>query len=482
MGTLNDTLKALIGEEELVATVALAKKVGSTEDTVRSQLSKLKNKGYVDGSTKEGWIITPEGRESVEREEKIPTTAKDVGADTESKLKYYGQLATVPPDVILAALELILTGDPEDLDSVWNAMTTMDVPIMARRKWWHLWRNHLKQGIPPSLKEKVVGTQEEADEEAGEAVLASARDKGRDYIIVDDMPVPVGPGLGDYTMKDAKELLQIKAIKARFAGGGGGGPQQWGPKELMEVIDKVTEKRGDGGGPKTYVVQQTEQGAIVKELQPGEPLALAPPGGSKPSATFLVDHEGNTQEIQPGHPIIIKQSGNPPPAPKTILVRQTAEGIVTEEFEAGKPIILNAPSPGGSGMPATPFPVFGKDGKPITDSEGRPVYADLEPTLRWMGFQGEQRRADEKHKMLMGLGETARENIPDGIKAVMGAIEEARTERKGQATTTEAQPKTQVYRCAHCPSQFGPPAQEGWTHLKCPGCGHVYTREEIEQI
>ena len=97
MGTLNDTLKALIGEEELVATAALAKKVGSTEDTVRSQLSKLKNKGYVDGSTKEGWIITPEGRESVEREEKIPTTARDVGADTESKLKYYGQLATVPP-------------------------------------------------------------------------------------------------------------------------------------------------------------------------------------------------------------------------------------------------------------------------------------------------------------------------------------------------------------------------------------------------
>jgi len=481
MITWNDLLKALMGEEELVATAALAKKVGSTEDTVRSQLSKLKTKGYVDGSSKEGWIITQAGRDSVEREEKIPVTAKDVGADTESKLKYYGQLATVPPDLILAVLELIMSGDPEDLDQVWQHMTDMDVPIAARRRWFNLWRNYLKQGIPPHLREKVIGSQEEERGEGEEAVLASARDKGRDYIIVDDMPVPVGAGLGDYSMKDAKELLQIKAIKARVAAAGGGASQQWGPKELMEVIDKVTDGRGDKVGAKTYVVQPTEQGTIVKELEPGEPLNIASPGGYKPPATILVKPDGSTQEIPPGNPIILKPEGAPPPAPRTTIVRQTDKGMVKETYEPGETIILNTPPSVGSGMGITPFPVFGKDGSPIKDSEGNPVYADLEPTLRWLGFQGEQRRADEKHKMLMSLGETARENIPDGIKAVMGAIDEARTERKGQTATTQAQPETKVYQCLYCPAQFGPPEQEGWTHLRCPKCGHIYTREEIEQ-
>ncbi|MBA7624295.1 hypothetical protein ES703_31702 [subsurface metagenome] len=375
-----------------------------------------------------------------------------------------------------------MSGDPEDLDSVWNAMTTMDVPIAARRRWFNLWRNYLKQGIPPSLREKVVGTLEEDTGGGEEAVSASARDKGRDYMIVEDLPVNVGPGLGDYTMKDAKELLQIRAIRSRIAGAGGGASQQWGPKELKEIIEMVTEKRGDGGPPKTYVVQQSEQGAIVKELQPGEPLTLAPSGGNKPPVTILLKPDGSTQEIQPGHPIFIEKAGNPPPAQRTTIVRQTDKGIVKETYEPGETIILNTPPAVGSGMGMTPFPVFGKDGKPIMDSEGKPVYADLEPTLRWLGFQGEQRRAEEKHKMLMGLGETARENIPDGIKAVMGAIEEARAEKKGQTATTEAHPKTPVYQCAHCPSQFGPPEQEGWTHLKCPGCGHVYTREEVEQV
>jgi len=134
MAGLNQCLEGLLDERELMSTGDLAKKVGSTEDTTRSQLSKLKNRGYGEGTSKEGWLITGEGRDALERQEKIPVTAKDVGADIESKLKYFGQLAIVESDIILASLEMIMSGDPEDLDQVWEAMTRMDVPISARRR------------------------------------------------------------------------------------------------------------------------------------------------------------------------------------------------------------------------------------------------------------------------------------------------------------------------------------------------------------
>ncbi|MBA7716281.1 hypothetical protein ES703_125350 [subsurface metagenome] len=426
MGTLNDVLKSLAGEEEAIATVALAKKAGSTEDTLRKQMSTLKNKGLVDGSTKEGWIITTSGRDSLERQEKIPLTSKDVGADTESKLKYYGQLASVEPDIILATSELIMSGDPESLDHVWTCMTEMDVPIAARRRWFNLWRNYLKQGIPPHLKEKIVGTTEEIEAGEGEGEPVSARDRGRDYIIIDDLPVNVGPGLGDYNIKDAKDIIGIRAIRSRVAGAGSGGGQQWGPQDLISILDKINEKRGDGAAAKAYVVQYTEQGAVVKEVQPGEPFVVSPPVGDKSPKTILVNPDGSTQEIQPGHPIVIKQQDNPPVAQKTVVVRQTDKGLVTEEYEAGKPIILSSGAPGGGGGIGLPFPVFGNEGKPILDSEGRPVYANLEPTLKWLGFQAEQRRADQRHDSLMGLVQTVKDNVGDGIAALKAAAEEAK--------------------------------------------------------
>ncbi|MBA7680958.1 hypothetical protein ES703_89284 [subsurface metagenome] len=484
MASQDDALRGLFDEREPISAADLAKKVGSTEDTLRSQLSKLKNKGYVEGSAKEGWIITSEGKGALERQTKIPTTPQDVGADTESKLKYYGQLATVPPDVILATVELILTGDPEDLDEVWKHMTEMDVPIAARRRWWHLWRNYLKQAIPPQLKEKVSGPALETEEGEGEAISVGAKEKGRDYIIVDDLPVFVGAGQGDYGLKDAKDLVGMRALRARFAGHGGGtasgAGQQFGPQDIINILDKVKEVRGEGAAPKTYVVQPTDQGTVVKEVQPGEPLVVSPPGAAKPPATFFVDNAGNVQEVQPGHPIVIRQQGNPPPAPKTLVVRQTDKGIVTEEFEAGKPIILGSSSPGTGMPPGLPFPVFGSDGQPVYDKDGKPVYANLEPTLKWLGFQGEQRRADERHGALMGLVKTVQENLGDGVAALKAAAEEAKAGAKPPAPTTPGeQEQPQLFRCGDCKTQFGPPAGWAGQPVICPGCGREYSREEL---
>lgn len=476
MATYNEILAALASEEAVITTADLAAKVSATQDTIRASCSQLKKKGYVDGSTKEGWLITSEGREALERREKIPLTPEDVGADTKSKLQYYGQLAGVAPDLILATCELILGGDPENLEHVWEAMTQMDVPIPNRRRWFNLWRNYLKQGIPPELREKVIGTSEATEEEAEETTV-SAKEKGRDYIIADDVPVFVGHGQGDFSLKDAKDIIGMRSLRYRFTGQPGATPQAFGPKDIMDIIDKIYEGRGAGAPPKSYVVTQGEEGAVVQEIEPGQPMVLSQPAPNKPSATYVVDGEGNVRQAQPGEPIVIKQQVQSSPG-KTYLVRQTPEGMVTEEFEAGKPIIINAPtpSPNSNLPPMLPFPVIGSDGQPVYDKDGKPVYANIEPMMKWMGFQSEQRRQEERHQALIATAKTFREHIGDLVAGMKVAAEE---KKQGSKLPTEPQP--QAFECADCHTQFGVPP--GWVGepVRCPNpsCGRVYTREEL---
>ena len=478
MANQNEVLQALLSEEKVVSTDDLAEKLNTTKDTIRAQCSRLKGKGYVDGSTKEGWAITTEGREVLERQEKIPTTPEDVGADTKSKLDYYGKLAGVPPDLVLATSEIMLTGDPEDLEHAWEAMTQMDVPIGNRRRWFNLWRNYLKQGIPPQLKEKVSGAleTEEGEEESTEV---SRKDKGRDYIIADDVPVFVGEGQGDFSLKDAKDILGMRALRARVAGSTGSPPQGVSMQDILAIIDKINEGRGAGSPSKSYVVTQGEEGAEIQEVEAGKPLILNQVGGTKPGTTYLVDNEGQLKEMQPGEPIVIRQQAPPVPQAKTYVVRQTPEGIITEEYDPSHPIILNNPSPGDGMLPGgLPFPVFGGDGKPVYDAEGRPVYADIEPTMKWLKFQNEQRREDERHGSLMGIGKTVRENLGDGIMALKRAAEEAAGSSENKPASSPEQP---VFECGDCHTRFTPPP--GWAGgaLKCPNreCEREYTKEEL---
>ncbi|MBA7712560.1 hypothetical protein ES703_121539 [subsurface metagenome] len=123
-----------------------------------------------------------------------------------------------------------------------------------------------------------------------------------------------------------------------------------------------------------------------------------------------------------------------------------------------------------------PFPVIGSDGKPVYDEEGKPVYANLEPMLKWLGFQGDQRRADERHNALMGLAKTVRENISDGIAAIKLAAEEA---KGGAGAKTPATP--QEFKCGECGTTFSAPAGWAGQPLKCPNpkCPKTYSKEEL---
>ncbi len=434
MANQNQVLQALSSEGGVVTTENLATTVGTTQDTIRALCSKLKTKGYVDGSTKEGWTITSDGKEVLERGLKIPTTPEDVGADTESKFKYFGKLAGVDPDRILAVTEAVLTGDPENLEHVWEVMTQMDIAMPNRRRWFNSWRYYLKQGIPAELKEKVIGS---PDEEKGEALSFSAKERGKDYIIVDEEPVRVGAGLGDYGLQDAKDILGIRALRSRFASAGQGGSPPAATEKVSELITALT----------PFINKGTDLTALKETL-----------------AAQLAQQK---QEIMSHIPQPVQAA-----QPKSFIEQITGFVAALSSLKEAGPIlrsILGVPeSSSNPGMPVQ-----------VTGPAGQPVVMDLGQVIDWRRFQNEEKRADERHQTLMGLAQTVRENIPDGVAALRAAAEEA---KRGTGVKPSEASQPQMFECGSCKTKFtlppGTQLQEG-QQLKCPGCGHEWGKEEV---
>jgi len=249
---------------------------------------------------------------------------------------------------------------------------------------------------------------------------------------------------------------------------------------MAKLFNADKEYIGPESKGKSFIVKPGEKGYMVEELEEGKPTLIATPGqgNPNPSASFLVDSQGNVQEIAPGHPVVIKQPAPPSSPGKTYLVRQTHEGIVTEEFDVGKPIIINAPapSPGSNLLPILPYPALGSDGQPLFDNDGKPIYVDIEPQLRWMGFQSEQRRANERNQAIIATAKTFREHIGDLVAGMKAAAEEKKAGTKASAPRAG---EPQAYQCT-CGTQFAVPSGE-WQQVKCPNpnCGRIWTREEV---
>ncbi len=451
MGAKEDILKVLSNEEKKISTEDLAEKLSMTEGSLRSLLSKLKAKKYADGSSKDGWIITPAGRDSADRDEKLPIGPDEVGADTESKLKYYGQLATVDGDKILACCELIMTGDPEDLNLMWDAMTKMDVPIMARRHWWHLWRNHLKKGVPPDLKDAVYGSPDSPGE--GPPGSESEDDAAKEYVIQGDMPVRIGPGLGDFSLRDAEKFLTIRALSHRLGtpvetGDGvspAGGSQSGGAEKLSDLITALA----------PYLAKGSDTDSLREIL--ADKLAL------------------QKQEI-------LSQI---PPQQQPVKAKSTLENIteivavMTSLKEAG-PLIRSI-----LGMPETPSQPASQGGLARVDGpDGVSRIMELGDVIEWNAFINKEKRENEKHGALIRLGETVRENIPDGISAILGAVNEVKANsgtKNSQDEKVEEQAEPQKFRCGDCQTEFQGPANWKDEALKCPNpeCNHVYSKEDL---
>lgn len=282
---------------------------------------------------------------------------------------------------------------------------------------------------------------------------------------------------GEYSFKDA--MLVSSSIKGK------GGNYD----EAIRLITLVKELQKEGQDsskvaekPKGYYVDP-EQGIIVHDPENGE-LTLseartisqsvqkvlagvaAPPG-------FYIDGEGTKHEIQPGQPIVIKKVEREPA--KVLFFNPETQTL--EEHDPGKPLVIKVQSSANT-SPMLPFPAITRDGQPLMDNEGKPIYVDMEPQLKWLDFQGKQKRDEERHDMLMGLGKTVRENFSD----IVASIGMAAKEGKGSlGAKTAAGP--QMYRCSQCGIDFAIPEKE-FTEVFCPNpqCGRVYTKVEIEGV
>jgi len=132
--------------------------------------------------------------------------------------------------------------------------------------------------------------------------------------------------------------------------------------------------------------------------------------------------------------------------------------------------ILGIPESSG-GNPSTGVPVQ------LTGPDGQPIVMDLGKVIEWRRFQGEERRADERQEELVKFSKTARENLPDGIQAVITAAQESKEERKTAGEKNP--PASQQFKCGDCGTQFSAPAGWAGENLQCPSCGREYTQEEL---
>lgn len=469
-----DVLRALISKEAAAKNDELSKELRTTEGNVRSLCSKLKKKNLVDGDTKEGWYITDAGKEVINKELEVPFTLKDSGKDELSKFRYYGQVAGAEPDDIAAAAELFRSTDMRDIVEMQRCLAEAAVPMNYRTRWTNLYRNYLRDTTPPADRDILypLPTAEEVRKrsEVGTPGQRTNSEDGLNYIVEGVDIHRVEYGLGDFTLEQALKVVAVKRGSASRGGGEGelagvltafstalkntNPNQQLTVKDVLDVIDRLKNNGNENKG------------------QTGQPAGY-------------IDEEGEWHDMIPGRPVVIRREIQPnPPPQKTVVVRQTDQGIVKEEYAAGEPIIIQTSAPPSVNNPMSmmPFPVIGSDGKPVTDSEGKPIYANIEPMLRWFGFARDEQRKDERHQALMNIVQTVRENASDGIQALKEAAQEIKANRQAGGTKQEAGAPQQVYQCPKCNTQFRLPDNPNWSNLKCPGCGWTWSREEVMKL
>jgi len=468
MANQTEVLMVLSTREEAASPKSIATELKAGEATIVTYLNRLKKKRYVDGGGQE-WYITDAGRKFLETAKKVPVTKEDVGEDELSKFQWYGQLSGVDPDVITAAAELFQNTDMRSMTEVERVLAEMNVPGTQRTKWKNLYRDYLRNTTPPEKRDELYPLPSPEEVRATEERAAAEGGERLDYIVEENNILRVGDGLGMFTFKQALQVVATKRGTIPQVAPS----QQWGPDEILKIVKAVQEFAPAGAAaPKSYMVTQGEEGAIVQEVEPGKPVVLQQPA-RQPGATYMVNPDGEVKEMKSGEPIIIKQPAAATPPQKAFIVKQTPEGAtVVEEHDLSKPIIINAGAPGG-GLPAMyPFPAMGADGKPIVGQDGKPVYVDVEPMMKWMGFQSEQRRSDERHGAIMGLAQTMKENLPIAVEAFNRAVSEV----KGKAPEESAQ----QYECGSCHKTFTLPRVPGEEEkVICPHCQQEWTGKEV---
>ena len=434
MASITELLEALNTKEAAVSTADLASELKASKEGTLKQLNREKDKGHVEGNSQEGWLITDAGRKALEKGAIHPSMI-DEGVTPRQQFEAIGRRIGIKEDRIVLATDIVWSGDFNDVKWVWEALGQADIAADLRSVWVNSWRAKLHKGIPPELEVELTGVPSPGAAEGETGIRAKV--PARDFIIVDEQPVRVGPNLGDYSLQDAKDVLAIRALRGRFGGTGQPAAGQLGgtAEKVSEVLTALEPYINKGSDLDT-----------IKEII-GDKLAL--------ERQEILSH---IPQSPPGQP----------PQPKSFVEQLTDfAGAIGQLKDAGPTLrsILGIPEP--SSNPFTPAQVTGLDGEP--------AIMDLTKALDLRKFLAEERRADERHQMVMGLGQAARENIGDGIAAVKAAAEEA---KRGAGAKTPASEQPTVYECSDCHTKFSIP-DVPYETVTCPGCKRVYSKEEV---
>jgi len=446
MASTIELLAALNNKEEAVSTADLAKGLHASKEGTLKQLTREKDKGNVDGNSQEGWLITEAGRKALGRGE-VPPTMLEEEVTPRQQFQAIGRRIGIPEDRIVLATDIVWSGDFNDVKWVWEALGQADIAADLRSVWVNSWRAKLHKAIPPELETELTGVSKAVAE--AERGTAPSKLGGREYIIIEDEPVRVGTNLGDYSLQDAKDILTIRALRDRFAGAGQvrGGSQPGATEKVSDVLTALSpylNKGSDVGTLKEIIADKLE-------LQKQDILSKIPPSGQ-------------------------------PTQPKSFIEQITGfVGAIGSLQEAGPILrsILGIPE-ASSNPSATSYPVS------VKGPDGTPIVMDLGTVIDWRKFQSEERRNDERHGMLMGLGQAARENIGTFAEAAKEAIAEAKGEHTGQTPKQEQQEQPHMFKCGTCQKEFGirpvdwqKLVSEQLPGVTCPHCQSEYTREQV---
>ena len=439
MATISELLEALNSKEVAVSTADLASEIKTSKEGILKQLTREKEKGHVEGNSKEGWLIADAGRAALEKGDIHPSMI-DEGVTPRQQFEAIGHRIGIKEDRIVLATDIVWSGDFDDVIWVWEALRQADISNDLRSVWVNSWRAKLHKGIPYELETELTG-KSKPEAGTGEAV-ATGKPGGRDFVIVDDEPVRVGSNLGDYSLQDAMDILSLKTVRSRISGAGqaAGAAQAGNAEKVSDILTALSPYLNKEGGSGLGTLKEVLADKL--ELQRQDILSHIP---------------------QPG------QGGQPKSFMEQLTEFIAAMGNLKEAGPMLRSILGVPDSPGNpSGVPVS-----------ITGPAGQPIVMDLGQVINWQKFQGDERRADERHTALVGMAQTVRENLGDGIAAIKLAAEEAKS---GAGAKPPAPPPQQkVFTCGSCGAQFSAP--DGWAGqpLTCPGpgCGRQYSKDEL---
>jgi len=346
MASKEQILAVLAGESGPMNKAVLSKRLGVPTSGWQSQADRMEKQGLIEKNEEKEYTITEVGRQFALAQPPEPPEPPppEPGEETEESLKTteYQQFIKMGKDtgvVPLALIEQVAThvwrgGDYKDLDWVWQGIAEMGIRPDLARRWFHSWRSFLHQPIPADLVTAVAAPQSSAEKTAKVEALG----KERDYILVDDMPVRVGQGVGDFDLETAKELAALRALKDRFSKGGtastGAAPPAATPpmdqrlpdlitalKDFMknpndDAVNTLRKELSDTkldalkqdiisripqvAEPKSFIQQLSEFGTTMKDIGPIFKSMLGisePPAQSTVTPVLYKDKDGNVLDI-----------------------------------------------------------------------------------------------------------------------------------------------------------------------------------------